>query len=93
MLRLAAVCLAVGQQLCGCCPERGGSEGCFLPLSLGTELFLQGPGHQLVCQRHRRKPPPVWLRPGDTSKVAILALYLGDKYQDTAISELIPWVP
>jgi hypothetical protein len=35
-------------------------------------------------------PPPVWLRPGDTSNVAILALYLGDKYQDTAISELIP---
>jgi hypothetical protein len=32
----------------------------------------------------------VWLRPGDTIKVTILAVYPGDKYQDTAISELMP---
>lgn len=34
--------------------------------------------------------PIVWLRPGDTIKVTILEVYLGDKYQDTAISELVP---
>ena len=32
----------------------------------------------------------VWLRPGDTIKVTILAVYPGEKYQDTAISELMP---
>ena len=32
----------------------------------------------------------VWLHPGDTIKVTILAEYPGNKYQDTAISELMP---
>jgi hypothetical protein len=32
----------------------------------------------------------VWLRPGDTIKVTILAVYPGEKYPDTAISELMP---
>jgi hypothetical protein len=31
-----------------------------------------------------------WLRPGDTIKVTILAVYPGEKYPDTAISELMP---
>jgi hypothetical protein len=32
----------------------------------------------------------IWLRPGDTIKVTILAVHPGEKYQDTAISELMP---
>jgi len=32
----------------------------------------------------------VWLRPGDIVTVTILAVYPGDKYQDTAISEMVP---
>jgi hypothetical protein len=35
-------------------------------------------------------PETIWLHPGDTIKVTILAVYPGDKYQDTAISELMP---
>lgn len=32
----------------------------------------------------------IFLRPGDRVQVRILSVYPGDKYQDTAISELIP---
>ncbi len=32
----------------------------------------------------------IYLKPGDTVKVTILEVYRGDKYRDTAISELVP---
>lgn len=35
-------------------------------------------------------PPVVRLHPGDTINVTILQVYRGDKYQDTAISGLVP---
>jgi translation initiation factor IF-1 len=46
--------------------------------------------HDSMNVQDIRFPETIWLRPGDTIKVTILEVYPGDKYQDTAVSELMP---
>ena len=46
--------------------------------------------HDSMNVQDTRFPETIWLHPGDTVKVTILEVYPGDKYQDTAISELVP---
>jgi len=46
--------------------------------------------HDSMNLQNIRFPETIWLHPGDTITVTILEVYLGEKYQDTAVSELIP---
>jgi hypothetical protein len=46
--------------------------------------------HDSMNVQDMRFPETIWLHPGDTVKVTIMEVYPGEKYQDTAISELIP---
>jgi len=46
--------------------------------------------HDSMQSQGFRLPATIWLHLGDTIKMTIIEAYPGDKYQDTAISVLMP---